>query len=46
MLEFPLTNKRMRKQSLAKIDLLAEVVNRFRDAVHSEAKLIDHEVDK
>jgi hypothetical protein len=43
MLEFPLTSKRMRKQSLAKVDLLADVVNRFRDAVHAEAKLIDEQ---
>ena len=40
-LEFPLTDPRMRKQSLTKIDLLAEVINRFRDAVHSEAALIN-----
>ena len=40
-LEFPLTSPRMRKQSLAKIDLLAEVVNHFRDAVHAEAELIE-----
>ena len=40
-LEFPLTSPRMRKQSLAKLDLLAEIVNRFRDAVHREATLIE-----
>src|SRR5215470_2584370 len=40
-LEFSLASPRVRKQSLAKIDLLAEVVNRFRDAVHNEASLID-----
>jgi hypothetical protein len=40
-LEFSLASPRVRKQSLAKIDLLAEVVNRFRDAVHAEANLID-----
>ena len=40
-LEFPLTSPRMRKQSLAKIDLLADVINRFRDAVHNESALID-----
>ena len=36
-LEFSLASPRVRKQSLAKIDLLAEVVNRFKDAIHSEA---------
>ena len=40
-LEFPLTSPRMRKQSLAKIDLLADVVNRFKETSHAEAKLID-----
>jgi hypothetical protein len=40
-LEFSLASPRVRKQSLAKIDILAEVVNRFRDAVHAEANLID-----
>jgi hypothetical protein len=45
-LEFPLTSRRLRKQSLAKIDLLARVVTRFRDAVHAEAKLIDQQTEK
>jgi hypothetical protein len=40
-LDFSLTGPRLRKQSLAKIDLLAEVINRFRDAVHTEADLMD-----
>jgi len=40
-LEFPLTSPGLRKQSLAKIDLLAEVVNRFKDTIHAEANLID-----
>lgn len=40
-LESPLTSPRLRKQSLAKIDLLAEVINRFRDTIHTEADLID-----
>lgn len=40
-LDFPLTSPRMRKQSLAKVDLLAEVINRFREAIHAEAELID-----
>ena len=44
-LEFPLTSPRMRQQSLAKIDLLAEVVNHFRDAVHAEANLIDKQAE-
>lgn len=39
-LEFPLTSRRSRKQSLAKIDLLAEIVNRFKDTIHAEADLI------
>lgn len=45
-LEFPLTSPRLRKQSLAKIDLLADVINRFRDALHGEAKLIDQHSTK
>lgn len=45
-LEFPLTSPRLRKQSLAKIDLLARVINRFRDAIHTEAKLIDRQTEK
>ena len=40
-LEFSLASPRVRKQSLAKIDLLAEIVNRFRDTMHAEAKLMD-----
>jgi hypothetical protein len=40
-LEFPLTNPRLRKQSLAKIDLLAEIVNQLKDTIHVEADLID-----
>jgi hypothetical protein len=40
-LDFPLTSPRMRKQSLAKIDLLADVINSFREAIHAEAELID-----
>ena len=42
MLEFNLANARQRKMSLAKIDRLLKVVNEFRDAVHAEAKLLDH----
>ena len=45
-LEFPLTSPRLRKQSLAKIDLLANVINRFRDAIHKEASLIDQQAEK
>ena len=45
-LEFLLTSPRMRKQSLAKIDLLADVINRFRNAIHNEAKLIDQQAEK
>ena len=40
-LEFSLASPRVRKQSLAKIDLLAEVINRFKDTIHAEANLID-----
>jgi hypothetical protein len=40
-LDFSLTGPRLRKQSLAKIDLLAEVINHFKDAIHAEADLID-----
>jgi len=42
MLEFGLANPKQRKISLDKIDRLAKVVNEFRDAVHAEAKLLDH----
>jgi len=45
-LEFSLTTPRMRKQSLAKVDLLAEIVNRFRDAIHAEANLINQRTRK
>ena len=40
-LEFSLASPRVRKQSVAKIDLLAEVVNGLKDAIHTEADLID-----
>jgi len=40
-LEFSLINPTEREQSLAKIDTLAEVVNRFRDALLTEAKAIE-----
>jgi hypothetical protein len=41
-LDFSLTGgPRKRKQSLTKIDLFAEVVNRLKDAIHTEAELID-----
>jgi hypothetical protein len=40
-LDSSLTGPRLRKQSLAKIDLLAEVINHFKDAIHAEADLID-----
>jgi len=39
-LEFSLINQKEREESLAKIDTLAEIVNRFRDALHSEAEAI------
>ncbi|HEY4426041.1 MAG TPA: hypothetical protein VGN10_17655 [Pyrinomonadaceae bacterium] len=40
-LEFSLINPKEREESLAKIDTLAEVVNRFREALHTEAKAIE-----
>jgi len=40
-LQFSLASPRVRKQSLAKIDLLAEIVNRLKDTIHTEADLID-----
>lgn len=42
-LEFPLTSPRLRKQSLRKVGLLAEIVNRFKDTIHAEALLIDQQ---
>jgi hypothetical protein len=42
-LEFSLASPRVRKQSLVKVDLLADIINRFRDAVHAEAELIDQQ---
>jgi hypothetical protein len=39
-LEFSLINPKEREESLAKIDTLAEVVNRFREALHIEAEAI------
>jgi hypothetical protein len=39
-LEFSLFSPQEREESLAKIDTLAEVVNRFRDALHSEAETL------
>ena len=44
-LEFSLINPTEREQSLAKIDTLADVVNRFRDALHTEAKAIESAKD-
>jgi hypothetical protein len=40
-LEFSLINPTEREQSLAKIDSLAEIINRFRDALYAEAKAIE-----
>jgi len=40
-LEFSLINATEREQSLAKIATLAEVINRFREALHAEAKAIE-----
>jgi hypothetical protein len=41
MLEFSLASKHERKNSLAKIDRLAKVVNEFCEALRAEAKLLD-----
>jgi hypothetical protein len=40
-LEFSLVNAKEREASLAKIDILVEVVSRFRDALRTEAKAIE-----
>jgi hypothetical protein len=40
-LEFSLVNPKEREESLAKVDILAEVVNGFREALHTEAKAIE-----
>ena len=40
-LEFSLVNANEREQSLAKIDTLTNVVNRFREALHTEARAIE-----
>ena len=39
-LEFSLVSPKEREESLAKIDTLAEVINRFHEALHSEAEAI------
>jgi len=40
-LEFSLVNSNEREESLAKIDTLAEVINRFRDALRTEVQAIE-----
>ena len=40
-LEFSLVNAYEREQSLAKIDTLVNVFNRFREALHTEANAIE-----
>ena len=40
-LEFSLVNPKEREASLAKIDILVEVVSRFREALRAEAKAIE-----
>jgi hypothetical protein len=40
-LEFSLVSHKEREESLAKVDILAEVVNGFREALHTEAKAIE-----
>jgi hypothetical protein len=40
-IEFCLGTARDRQQSLAKIDLLIEILSDFRDALNAEAKLIE-----
>lgn len=46
LLEFCLSSASLRKQSLAKIDRLAKVVNEFREAVYAEARLIEEQRSK
>lgn len=40
-LEFSLVSPKERKESLSKIDTLAEVINRFREALHNEIEAIE-----
>jgi hypothetical protein len=40
-LEFSLVNPKEREESLAKINTLAEVINRFREALRTEAEAIE-----
>ena len=40
-IEFFLANKRERRRSLAKVNLLIDVLTRFRDALIKESELID-----
>lgn len=40
-LEFSLTSPMLRKQSLAKADLLVEVLTAFQKSLHAEAELIE-----
>jgi len=40
-LEFSLISRKEREESLTKVDILAEVFNRFREALHTEAKAIE-----
>ena len=40
-LEFGLGNRKQRRRSLAKIDLLIKVLTAFRDALVKEARMID-----
>ena len=39
-LDFPLTSPRLLRQSVRRANLLAEIVNRFKDTIHAEAELI------
>jgi len=40
-LEFCLVTPEQRQESLAKVDTLTEVINRFREALHAEVKAIE-----
>lgn len=42
-LDFPLTSPRLLQQSLRRVGLLANVVNRFRDKINTEAGLINQQ---
>jgi hypothetical protein len=40
-LEFSLVTPEQRRESLAKVDILAEIFNEFREALHTEAEAME-----